>query len=82
MKSIHMTSSEDLIIIPTIRNKNVITVTVKRADYETKNPEYPGDNIKSASYIFVYLFVDICLLRNCLLRNLLSGGYETRFNAV
>merc|ERR1712226_1614953 len=24
------------------KNKNVITITVKRADYESKNPEYPG----------------------------------------
>ena len=30
--------------IPTIRNKNVITITVKRADYESKNPEYPGNH--------------------------------------
>ena len=26
----------------TIRNKNAISITVKRADYETKSPDYPG----------------------------------------
>ena len=28
----------------TIRNKNVISITVKRSDYETKTPEYPGNH--------------------------------------
>ena len=27
----------------TIRNKNVISITVKRADYENKTPDYPGN---------------------------------------
>merc|ERR1712113_445683 len=32
------------------KNKNVITITVKRADYETKNPEYPGSWIIEEDY--------------------------------
>ena len=27
-----------------IRNKNVISITVKRADYESKTPDYPGNH--------------------------------------
>ena len=33
----------------TARNKNAISVTVKRADYETKTPDYPGQNILKSS---------------------------------
>jgi hypothetical protein len=29
----------------TARNKNAISITVKRADYETKTPDYPGKAI-------------------------------------
>ena len=31
-------------MIMTIRNKNVISITVKRADYESKTPDYPGNH--------------------------------------
>ena len=33
----------------TARNKNAISITVKRADYETKTPDYPGQNIRKSS---------------------------------
>ena len=31
-------------MIMTIRTKNVISITVKRADYESKTPDYPGNH--------------------------------------
>merc|ERR1712037_156997 len=39
------------------KNKNVITITVKRADYESKNPEYPGSWIIEEDYASV---AEIC----------------------
>merc|ERR1711997_606638 len=32
------------------RNKNAISITVKRADYETKSPDYPGSWIIEEDY--------------------------------
>ena len=31
----------------TDRNKNCISIVIKRADFETKSPEYPGFNDES-----------------------------------
>merc|ERR1712059_179736 len=33
------------------RNKPIISMTIKRADYETKNPEYPGSWIIEEDYV-------------------------------
>merc|ERR1711890_63017 len=35
------------------KNKNVISITVKRADYETKTPDYPGSWIIEEDYAAV-----------------------------
>ena len=34
----------------TARNKNAISITVKRADYESKSPDYPGSWIIEEDY--------------------------------
>ena len=31
------------------RNKSAISITVKRADFETKTPDYPGQNFRKSS---------------------------------
>ena len=37
-----------------IRNKNVISITVKRADYESKTPDYPGNHhIRGSKLIYL-----------------------------
>jgi len=35
------------------KNKNVISITVKRADYESKTPDYPGSWIIEEDYAAV-----------------------------
>merc|ERR1712181_41005 len=36
----------------TDRNKNCISIVIKRADFETKSPEYPGSWIIEEDYAF------------------------------
>merc|ERR1719398_199022 len=44
------------------KNKNVISITVKRADYESKTPDYPGSWIIEEDYASV---AEICDPEGC-----------------